>query len=140
VSKPIVLTLDDEEQVSNAVERDLRSHYGKDYRIIKATSPTEALATLRDLKTRNDDMSLLLIDQRMPEMDGTAFILEAMKIFPDARRVLLTAYADTAAAITAINEVGLDHYLMKPWGPPEDNLYPVLDDLLDDWQANAEAP
>ncbi len=138
MTKPIILTLDDEVQVSDAVERDLRSHFGKNYRIIKSTSPREALETLARLKQRNDEVSLLLIDQRMPEMEGTEFLLEAMTIYPDARRVLLTAYADTPAAITAINEIGLDHYLMKPWGPPEENLYPVLDDLLEDWEATAE--
>ena len=138
MAKPIILTLDDEVQVSDAVERDLRSHFGKDYRIVKSTSPAEALETLGRLKQRNDEVSLLLIDQRMPEMEGTDFIREAMKIYPDARRVLLTAYADTTAAITAINDIGLDHYLMKPWGPPEENLYPVLDDLLDDWEATVE--
>lgn len=138
MAKPIILTLDDEVQVSDAVERDLRAHFGRDYRIMKSTSPNEALEMLRRLKQRNDDVSLLLIDQRMPEMEGTEFLLEAMTIYPEARRVLLTAYADTPAAITAINEIGLDHYLMKPWGPAEENLYPVLDDLLDDWQATAE--
>ncbi|MGI9607041.1 MAG: response regulator [Acidimicrobiales bacterium] len=133
MAKPIILTLDDEVQVSDAIERDLRSHFGKDYRIGKSTSPTEAIDMLHRLAQRNDEVALLLIDQRMPEMEGTEFLLEAMKIYPEARRVLLTAYADTSAAITAINEIGLDHYLMKPWGPPEENLYPVLDDLLDDW-------
>jgi thioredoxin reductase (NADPH) len=138
MAKPIILTLDDEVQVSDAVERDLRTHFGKDYRIVKATTPTEALTTLERLRQRNDEVALLLIDQRMPEMEGTEFLLRAMTIYPEARRVLLTAYADTPAAITAINEIGLDHYLMKPWGPPEQNLYPVLDDLLDDWVATAE--
>jgi thioredoxin reductase (NADPH) len=138
MAKPIIFTLDDEVQVSDAVERDLRTHFGRDYRIVKSTSPHEALQTLKRLKQRNDEVSLLLIDQRMPEMEGTEFLLEAMTVYPDARRVLLTAYADTPAAITAINEVGLDHYLMKPWGPPELNLYPVLEDLLDDWEATVE--
>jgi thioredoxin reductase (NADPH) len=133
MAKPVILTLDDDVQVSDAVERDLRAHFGKDYRIVKSTSPTEALDTLERLRQRDDEVSLLLIDQRMPEMEGTEFLLRAMKIYPEARRVLLTAYADTAAAITAINEIGLDQYLMKPWGPPEQNLYPALDDLLDDW-------
>jgi len=133
MAKPVILTLDDEVQVSDAVERDLRSHFGKEYRIVKSTSPIEALEMLRRLSERDDEVSLLLVDQRMPEMEGTEFMLEAMKIYPDARRVLLTAYADTSAAMTAINEIGLDHYLMKPWGPPEENLYPVLDDLLGDW-------
>jgi thioredoxin reductase (NADPH) len=138
MAKPVILTLDDEVQVSNAVERDLRTHFGKDYRIVKSTSPIEALDMLRRLRERDDEVSLLLIDQRMPEMEGTEFISEAMKIYPEARRVLLTAYADTSAAITAINEIGLDHYLMKPWGPPEENLYPVLDDLLDDWERTVD--
>ena len=136
--KPIIFTLDDEVQVSDAVERDLRAHFGRDYRIVKSTSPVEALDTLERLKARNDDVALFLIDQRMPEMEGTEFLLRAMKLYPDARRLLLTAYADTSAAITAINEIGLDHYLMKPWGPAEENLYPVLDDALDDWAATAE--
>jgi len=138
VAKPIILTLDDEVPVSDAVERDLRTHLGRDYRIVKSTSPAEALSVLARLKERNDEVALMLVDQRMPEMEGTEFLLEAMTIYPDARRVLLTAYADTPAAITAINDIGLDHYLMKPWGPPEENLYPVLDDLLEDWEATAE--
>jgi thioredoxin reductase (NADPH) len=138
MAKPIILTLDDEVQVSNAVERDLRSHFGKDYQVVKSTSPVEALDMLERLRQRNSEVSMLLIDQRMPEMEGTEFLLEAMKIYPDARRVLLTAYADTSAAITAINDIGLDHYLMKPWGPPEVNLYPVVEDLLDDWEATVE--
>jgi thioredoxin reductase (NADPH) len=140
VTKPIILTLDDEVQVSNAVERDLRSHFGRDYKILKSTSPTEALEMLERLRERNDEVAMLLIDQRMPEMEGTEFLLEAMKIYPEARRVLLTAYADTSAAITAINDIGLDHYLMKPWGPPELNLYPVVEDLLEDWSASAHHP
>ena len=138
MAKPIIFTLDDEVQVSDAVERDLRSHFGRDYRIVKSTAPAEALDTVRRLRQRGDELALFLIDQRMPEMEGTEFLLEAMTVYPEARRVLLTAYADTPAAITAINEIGLDHYLMKPWGPPEENLYPVLDDLLDDWVATAE--
>ena len=138
MAKPVILTLDDEVQVSNAIERDLRTHYGKDYRVVKSTAPTEALEMLHLLDQRGEDVALLLVDQRMPEMQGTDFLLEALKTYPNAKRVLLTAYADTSAAITAINEIGLDHYLMKPWGPPEQNLYPVLDDQLDDWQANAE--
>ncbi|MEL7155174.1 MAG: response regulator, partial [Actinomycetota bacterium] len=114
MAKPIIFTLDDEVQVSDAVERDLRTHFGRDYRIVKSTAPIEALETLNRLKERNEDVSLLLIDQRMPDMEGTEFLLEAMTLYPEARRVLLTAYADTPAAITAINEIGLDHYLMKP--------------------------
>ncbi len=140
MAKPIILTLDDEVPVSDAIERDLRAHFGRDYRIVKATAGRQALEVLARLRDRNDEVALLLVDQRMPEMEGTEFLLEAMTLFPEARRVLLTAYADTPAAITAINEIGLDHYLMKPWGPPEENLYPVLDDLLGDWQASVEHP
>jgi len=140
MAKPIILTVDDEIQVSNVIVRDLRKHYSKEYRIVKATSASEALETVQQLKQRNDQIALFLADQRMPGMEGTEFLAEAMKLYPDARKVLLTAYADTQAAISAINAIGLDHYLMKPWGPPEKNLYPVLDDLLDDWQATAQIP
>jgi thioredoxin reductase (NADPH) len=140
MAKPVILTLDDDIQVSNAIERDLRRHYRQDYRILKATEPFVALETVHRLKQRNDQIALFLVDQRMPGMEGVAFLAEAMKFYPTARKVLLTAYADTQAAITAINVIGLDHYLMKPWSPPEHNLYPVLDDLLSDWLATAEAP
>jgi len=126
--------------VVNAIERDLRQHYRQDYRIMKATSGAVALETVQRLKQRNDQMALFLVDQRMPGMEGVAFLAEAMKFYPNARKVLLTAYADTQAAIAAINLIGLDHYLMKPWSPPEQNLYPVLDDLLSDWLATAEVP
>lgn len=138
--KPVILSLDDDIQVSNAIERDLRRHYRQDYRILKATEPAVALETVQRLKQRNDQIALFLIDQRMPGMEGVAFLAEAMKFYPNARKVLLTAYADTQAAITAINVIGLDHYLMKPWSPPEQHLYPVLDDLLSDWLATAEVP
>ncbi len=140
MAKPIILTVDDEIQVCNAVERDLRRHYRRDYRIIKTTSGSEALETVQQIKQRNDPIALFLADQRMPGMGGVEFLAEAMKLYPEARKVLLTAYADTEAAIAAINTVGLDHYLMKPWNPPEQNLYPVLDDLLNDWLATAEVP
>jgi thioredoxin reductase (NADPH) len=140
MAKPTILTVDDEEQVRNAVERDLKRHFGKEYRIIKASSGAEALETVRTLKQRNDAIALFLIDQRMPEMSGTEFLAEARGIYPEARKVLLTAYADTEAAISAINTVGLDHYLMKPWTPAEENLYPVLDDLISDWEATATVP
>jgi thioredoxin reductase (NADPH) len=140
MATPIILTVDDEVQVSNAIERDLRRYYRKDYRIIKATSGAVALDTVQQLKQRNAQIALFLVDQRMPGMGGTEFLAEAMKLYPEARKVLLTAYADTEAAITAINDIGLDHYLMKPWGPPEQNLYPVLDDLLSDWWATAPMP
>ena len=138
--KPIILTVDDEEQVRNAVERDLARHYRKDYRVMKASSGAEALETVRALRQRNDAVALFLVDQRMPEMSGTEFLEKARDEYPEARKVLLTAYADTEAAIAAINTVGLDHYLMKPWTPAEEHLYPVLDDLLSDWQATVTAP
>jgi thioredoxin reductase (NADPH) len=140
VAKPIILTVDDEPQVLNAVERDLRQHYRGDYRIIKAGSGPEALETVGQLKQRNAPLALLIADQRMPTMSGTEFLTEAIKFYPEARRVLLTAYADTEAAIASINTIGLDYYLMKPWDPPEQNLFPVLDDLLSDWTANVSLP
>jgi thioredoxin reductase (NADPH) len=140
MAKPIIFTLDDEIQVNNAIERDLREHYHKDYRILKATSGAVALDTVQKLKQRNDQIALFLVDQRMPEMDGTEFLAQAMQFYPQAGKVLLTAYADTEAAITSINQIGLDHYLMKPWDPPEQTLYPVLDDLLSDWLANVPLP
>jgi len=140
VANPIILIVDDDIQVCNAVERDLRQHYRQDYRIMKATSGVVALETVQRLKQRNDQLALFLVDQRMPGMEGVAFLAEAIKFYPEARKVLLTAYADTQAAIAAINLIGLDHYLMKPWSPPEQNLYPVLDDLLSDWWATAEVP
>jgi thioredoxin reductase (NADPH) len=140
MTKPIILTVDDEEQVRNAVERDLARHYRKDYRIIKASSGAEALQTVETLKQRNDTIALYLVDQRMPEMSGTEFLGQARNVYPEARKVLLTAYADTEAAISAINDVDLDHYLMKPWTPAEETLYPILDDLLSDWEATATQP
>ncbi len=140
MKKPIILTVDDEAQVRNAVERDLKRHYGKDFRIIKASSGAEAMEALLRLKQRSDTVALFLVDQRMPEMSGTEFLAEAQAIYPEAVKVLLTAYADTEAAIAAINTVGLDHYLMKPWSPAEENLYPVLDDLISDWEATASFP
>lgn len=140
MAKPIILTIDDEIQVLNAIERDLRQHFGSEYQIIKANSGADALETLRQLKLRNSPVALLLADQRMPEMEGTDFLLKAVEYYPLARKVLLTAYADTEAAIKGLNEVGLDHYLMKPWDPPDQNLYPVLDDLLDDWMATVPVP
>jgi thioredoxin reductase (NADPH) len=133
MAKPIILTVDDDPQVLRAVERDLRQHYRSDYRVIKATSGVEALDVVRQLKQREDPIALFLVDQRMPQMSGTEFLTEAMKLYPSARKVLLTAYADTQAAIDSINAIGLDYYLMKPWDPPEQNLYPVLDDLISDW-------
>jgi thioredoxin reductase (NADPH) len=140
MAKPIILTVDDEPQVLNAVERDLRRHYGGEYRIIKATSGVEALDAVRELKRRNAPIALFLADQRMPVMSGTEFLTEARKLYPETRKVLLTAYADTEAAIDSINSIGLDYYLMKPWDPPEQTLYPALDDLLSDWQATVPLP
>ncbi|MEK6588679.1 MAG: FAD-dependent oxidoreductase [Chloroflexota bacterium] len=140
MAKPVILTVDDEPQVLSAVERDLRQHFRGDYRIVKAGSGAQALQAAQELKRRNDPLALFLVDQRMPEMTGTEFLTEAIKLYPEARKVLLTAYADTDAAIQSINTIGLDHYLMKPWDPPEQNLYPVLDDLLSDWLATVELP
>ena len=140
MATPVILIVDDEPQVLNAIERDLRSHFRSDYRIVKAASGADALAAVAELKRRNTPVALFLVDQRMPSMSGTEFLAQAIELHPEAKRVLLTAYADTSAAISAINEVGLDHYLMKPWDPPEDNLYPILDDLLSDWSANVLVP
>ncbi len=136
MAKPVVLTVDDDREVLRAVERDLRRRYAEKYRVLRADSGAAALEALRELKVRNDAVALLLVDQRMPRMSGVEFIKQASELFPDAKRVLLTAYADTDAAIRAINEANINHYLLKPWDPPEENLYPVLDDLLDDWQAS----
>lgn len=138
--KPVIMTVDDDATVLNAVERDLRRQYGGTYRILKADSGKRALETLGELKARNHPLALFLVDERMPHMSGTQFLGEATKLYHDARRVLLTAYADTEAAIAGINAVGLDHYLMKPWDPPEEHLYPVLDDLLGDWSAGYRPP
>ena len=135
--KPILLTVDDDPEVLNAIERDLRQHFRTDYRIVKASSGAEALATVTELKQRGSQLALFLVDERMPHMTGTQFLVEAIKIYPDARKVLLTAYADTETAIRAINQIGLDHYLMKPWEPPSARLYPVLEDLLSEWHAKA---
>ena len=134
---PFILALDDDPAVLRAVERDLRSKYSSDYRVLAAGSPVKALDTLKQITSRGDRVALFLVDQRMPQMSGTEFLAEAMTLQPEARRVLLTAYADSGAAIDAINKVKLNHYLMKPWEPPELNLYPVLSDLLDDWNATS---
>ena len=137
---PVIMILDDEPQVLNAVERDLRKHFRSEYRIVKSTNGQDALDALTKLKKRNTPVALYLVDQRMPKMSGTEFLDEAAKLYPQARKVLLTAYADTQAAIKSINDIGLDYYLMKPWDPPEENLYPVLDDLLSDWMATVPLP
>jgi thioredoxin reductase (NADPH) len=136
VAKPVLLSVDDDSDVLRAIERDLRSRYGARYRVIGSDGPEGALEILKELKVRNDSVALLLADQRMPQMDGVAFLQEAMRIFPDAKRALLTAYADTNAAISAINQASVDYFFMKPWDPPIERLYPQLDDLLDDWQAS----
>ena len=135
MNKPALLVVDDDPQVLAAVRRDLRAHYREHYTILSANSGQEALETVRELKTRGDSLALILSDQRMPEMLGNEVIARASEIYPQARRVLLTAYADIDAAVHAINDAHVNHYLSKPWAPPEEHLYPVIDDLLDDWQA-----
>jgi thioredoxin reductase (NADPH) len=136
MAKPVIWTVDDDPDVLRAVERDLRRHYGDRYRVMAADSGASALAGVEQLKLRNEPVALFLVDQRMPRMSGVEFLEKALKLFPDAKRALLTAYADTDAAIRAINQVSIDHYLMKPWDPPEERLYGIVDDLLDDWQAS----
>jgi len=133
--KPVLITVDDDPEVLRAVERDLRKRYSDRYRVVRADSGATALRALQALKNRNEPVSLLLADQRMPEMNGVEFISASVLLYPDAKRVLLTAYADTDAAIQAINLARIHHYLLKPWDPPEEHLYPVIDDLLEDWQA-----
>ncbi|HEX7422594.1 MAG TPA: FAD-dependent oxidoreductase [Terriglobales bacterium] len=140
MAKPILLSVDDDSDVLRAIERDLRSHYGAEYRVIGSDSPTGALELLKQLKVRNDGVALLLADQRMPNMDGVGFLEGARQIFPEAKRALLTAYADTNAAISAINQANIDYFFMKPWDPPAEHLYPQLDDMLDDWQASYRPP
>jgi len=140
MSKPVILTVDDDPDVLNAIERDLRQHFRADYRIVKVGSGTEAVGIVKQLKQRGANVALFLVDERMPEMSGTQFLMEAITLYPEARKVLLTAYADTETAITAINKIGLDQYLTKPWDPPTERLYPVLDDLLSEWSANVRPP
>ena len=140
VAKPVIMSVDDDPQVLAAIERDLRQHYKNDYRVLKAGSAREALDAARQLKERGTPVALFLVDQRMPEMTGTKLLAKVRDLHPEARKVLLTAYADTEAAIESINEIGLDHYLMKPWDPPDQKLYPVLDDLLSDWKSGAHLP
>ena len=136
MTKPVIWTVDDDPDVLRAVERDLRRQYGDRYRVISADSGASALEAVKQLKLRNEAVALFLVDQRMPHMSGVEFLEQAIVLYPDAKRALLTAYADTDAAIRAINKVQIDHYLMKPWDPPEERLYGVVDDLLDDWQAS----
>lgn len=134
MKQPIIFSIDDDPQVLRAISRDLKSRYRKDYRVLSTSSISEALESIQDLKNKGETIALFLSDQKMPEMNGVEFLEKARVFFPGAKRVLLTAYSDTDAAIKAINEVRLDYYLMKPWDPPEEKLFPVIDDLLDDWQ------
>jgi thioredoxin reductase (NADPH) len=138
--KPVLLTVDDDPEVLRAIERDLRGRYADRYRVMRANSGSAALSTLRELKARNNPVALLLADQRMPQMDGVGFLSQAMELHPLAKRALLTAYADTNAAIDAINEARVHYYLMKPWDPPEEKLFPAIDDLLLDWTSTFRAP
>jgi thioredoxin reductase (NADPH) len=135
MSRPIIFTIDDDPQVLRAITRDLRSHYGKEYKVMSTESAGEALEALVEIKNAGDVVAIFISDQRMPEMPGVDFLQQAIKIYPEAKRVLLTAYSDTDAAIKAINDVQLDYYLMKPWDPPEDKLFPIINDLLNDWQS-----
>src|SRR5947208_7027537 len=136
--KPVLLTVDDDPGVSRAVARDLRRRYGENYRVVRADSGASALEALRELKLRGEPVAAMLADYRMPQMNGIEFLEQAMDLFPQARRALLTAYADTDAAIQAINVVDVDHYLLKPWDPPEEKFYPVVDELLEAWRAVGE--
>src|SRR5580704_6218720 len=138
--RPAIMTVDDDPDVSRAIARDLRRRYGEQNRIVRAESGAAALEALRQMKLRGDLVALILADYRMPQMNGIEFLEQAMDIYPGARRALLTAYADTGAAIDAINVVDLDYYLMKPWDPPEEKLYPVLDALLDSWLSADHRP
>src|SRR6266568_1825519 len=140
MARPVIMSVDDDPEVLNAVERDLRVHYGSDYRILKSGAPAAAIDVARQLQERGTPVAMFLVDQRMPGMSGNELLTEVRKLHPDARKVLLTAYADTQAAISSINDVELDYYLLKPWHPPEERLYPVLDDLLSDWKGVARVP
>ena len=140
MSKPVILTVDDDPQVLQAVARDLRQQYGNNFRIMRADSGMTALDTLEKLKLRNETVALFLADQRMPQMSGVEFLQKGLSMYPNAKRALLTAYADTDAAINAINKTQVDYYLMKPWDPPQERLYPVIDDLLEDWMAYFRPP
>jgi thioredoxin reductase (NADPH) len=137
VIRPVLLAVDDDAEVLSAVGRDLRARFGRDYRVVKAHSGAEALQVTRELKQRGVPVALFIVDERMPEMKGTEFLVRALEMYPNARRVLLTAYADTHSAVTAINQIRLDRYLVKPWEPPEELLYPHLEELLDEWSADA---
>ncbi|HSB94313.1 MAG TPA: response regulator, partial [Flavitalea sp.] len=132
---PFIIIVDDDIQVLHAIQRDIRREYHEDYRVLATESANEALDLLKDLKLKNETVALFISDQRMPEMEGVDFLEQAKELFPDAKRVLLTAYSDIETAIRAINTVKLDYYLLKPWNPPSEKLFPVVTDLLDDWQA-----
>src|SRR5689334_22359106 len=138
--RPVLITVDDDVSVSRSVARDLRRRYGEHYRIVRAVDPQQALDALREVKLRGDAVAAILADYRMPGLNGIEFLEQAMDLFPRARRALLTAYADTDAAIAAINVVDVDHYLLKPWDPPEEKLYPVVDAMLETWRALGDAP
>ncbi|HSJ16345.1 MAG TPA: FAD-dependent oxidoreductase [Longimicrobiales bacterium] len=138
IAKPVLLAVDDDAEVLSAIGRDLRARFREDYRVVKASSGAEALQTTRELKQRGTAVALFLVDERMPSMSGTEFLVQALEMYPDARRVLLTAYADTETAIAAINRAGIDHYLLKPWDPPEERLFPVLEGLLEEWRVSAK--
>src|SRR3954451_16744851 len=138
MARPVLLSVDDDPGVSRGVARDLRRRYGEDFRVLRAASGDEGLEALRELKLRGDPVAVLLADYRMPSMNGIEFLERAMDLFPRARRALLTAYADTDAAISAINVVDVDQYLLKPWEPPEEKLYPVIDGMIDAYRAEPD--
>lgn len=140
MTKPVILSVDDDPGVLRAVARDLRRQYGEEYRILRADSGAAGLEALGELRQRRDPVALFLVDQRMPHMSGIEFLNQAMQVYPEAKRALLTAYADTDAAINAINEAAVHYYLLKPWDPPEEKLFPILDDLLEDWHASYRPP
>src|SRR5215831_620229 len=137
MTEPVILVVDDDPQVLAAIRRDLRSRYREEYRVLSANSGAAALDTVKELKARGDALAMLISDQRMPSMLGVDLLAKSRELYPIARRVLLTAYSDIEAAIRAINEAHLDHYLEKPWDPPEERLFPAIDDLLDAWQAES---
>jgi thioredoxin reductase (NADPH) len=139
-ARPVLLTVDDDPSVSRAVARDLRRRYGADYRIMRSDSGEEALQAIKDVVLRGEQVAAILADYRMPRMNGVDFLEQAMDLVPQARRALLTAYADTNAAIQAINVVDVDHYLLKPWEPPEEKFYPIVDQLLEAWRREGREP
>src|SRR6516165_11120545 len=138
--RPVLLTVDDDPDVLRAVERDLRSRYADRYRILRASSGPEGMQLLQQLHSRNEAVALMLADQRMPDLDGVGFLAQATELYPAAKRALLTAYADTNAAIEAINSARVHYFLLKPWDPPDQNLYPALDDMLNEWMDSYHPP